>query len=113
MQTLRTFFLARMSMKRRLPTVAKAVVIGVSVEAALCVLTFVWITSAGASLAGFHRDIPLPIRVVHAPGAWAALQMLPRGIPGGCYEVLTIAVTALLLSLVALVIILFVRRSKI
>jgi hypothetical protein len=88
---------------RKLPTPVRALVIGVTSEIVFCAIAITWVLSGGADLAGFKRDAPVFIRLVHLPGAWLSRQILPPGGPGDRDEFWTIVFTGALLSLSAFI----------
>ena len=92
----------------KLPALSLAVLIGCLTEVALCVVGIASIFSGGFGPCGPSGDFPGWLVLIHLPGVWIAESLLPRG--GFADVPIMLVTTSALLSTVAYVVILFVRR---
>jgi hypothetical protein len=84
---------------KMIPTILLAAMIGVAIEAALCVLSVVCVLAGGVGPRGPTGDPPAFVRVIHQPGFWIAGLLV--GDSSLSYLILSVAVTTLFLSVLA------------
>jgi len=90
---------------RKIPTILLAVMIGVAIEAALCVISVVVVLAGGFGPCGPTGDAPSFVRVIHQPGFWLAGFLVEDSSPS--YLLLAVGITTVFLSILALVILRF------
>lgn len=84
--------------------------IGAGVEAALCVISVVWVLAGGVGPCGFNGDPPGFVRLIHQPGFWLAGFMVGDSDPS--YLPLAVVVTAVFLSILAFIVLKFGPRKR-
>jgi hypothetical protein len=90
---------------KKIPTIVLAAMIGVAIEAALCVILVISVLAGGIGPCGPTGDTPSFVRVIHQPGFWLAKFLVEDSSPS--YLPLALAVTTALLSILAFVVLKF------
>jgi hypothetical protein len=97
---------------RRIPTILLAIIFGVAIETALCVISVVSVLAGGVGPCGPTGDAPIFVRVIHQPGTWLAGLLVEDSNPS--YLPLIVILTTLLLSGLAFILLRFgLRKSEI
>ena len=97
---------------KRIPTIVLAAVIGVAVEAALCVISVVSVLAGGVGPCGPTGDAPSVVRIIHQPGFWIGGFLVEDS--SLSYLPLAVVVTTVLLSILAFIVLRFgVGRNKV
>ena len=84
---------------KKIPTILLAAMIGVSTEAALCVISAVSVLAGGIGPCGPTGDVPIFVSVIHQPGFWLSGCLVEDSSP--LYLVLSVVVTTVMLCVLA------------
>jgi len=95
---------------RKIPTILLATIWGVAIEAVLCVIAVVSVLAGGFGPCGPSGDAPGFVRVIHQPGFW--LSSILVGDDNLISIPLAVMVTTVLLSILAFIVLRFVRGTS-
>lgn len=94
----------------KIPRILLAAILGLAVESALCVISVASVLAGGVGPCGPTGNAPAFVSVIHQPGFWLAGFFVEDSSP--LYLPLAVAVTAVLLSVVAFIILRFNARRE-
>jgi hypothetical protein len=86
---------------REIPTILLAIIFGVAIETALCVISVVSVMAGGFGPCGPTGDAPVFVRVIHQPGIWLAGLLVEDSNPS--YLPLIVLITTVFLSVLAFI----------
>jgi hypothetical protein len=94
---------------KKIPTVLLATISGVAIESVLCVIALISVFAGGVGPCGPSGNAPAFVRIIHQPGFLLAGLFVEDSSP--LYLLLTVASTAVLLSILAYIVLRFGRNG--